>query len=89
MAKAKTEAVIMAKDSQRKKDFDEKYMVFVAFKLFRRTEKGENDQSIIDFLDGKNKSAVIKTALREYISAQTNTTITTPAKGEKGQGEKE
>lgn len=58
---------IVAKDSQRKKDWDKEYMVFVAFKLFRATENGNNDQDVIDFLEGKNKSAVIKAALREYI----------------------
>ena len=87
MASTTQEAKSMAKDSKRKKEWDEKYMVFVAFKLFRETENGKNDQDIIDFLDGKNKSAVIKTALREYISSHNNT-ITTPAEGEKGQGEK-
>ncbi len=58
---------IVAKDSQRKKDWDKEYMVFVAFKLFRATENGNNDQDVIDFLEGKNKSAIIKAALREYI----------------------
>lgn len=58
----------MAKDSQRKKDWDKEYMVFVAFKLFRATENGSNDQDVIDFLAGKNKSAIIKAALREYMA---------------------
>ena len=57
----------MSKDSQRKKDWDKKYMVFVAFKLFRATENGNNDQDVIDFLEGKNRSEVIKAALREYM----------------------
>lgn len=57
----------MAKDSQRKKDWDKKYMVFVAFKLFRETENGSNDQDVIDFLEGKNRSETIKLALREYM----------------------
>jgi len=54
-------------DSEAKKRWDKENMVFVAFKLFRGNDKRKNDQEIIDFLDGKNKSEVIKIALREYM----------------------
>lgn len=54
-------------DSESKKAWDKKNMVFCAFKLFRATAKSENDQALIDYLDGKSKSAIFKTALREYM----------------------
>ena len=60
------------KDSEAKKKWDNKYTLFVGFKLFRKTEKSENDQDIIDFIEQKNqqgisKGEVIKLALREYM----------------------
>ena len=54
-------------DSDAKKRWDKENMVFVAFKLFRANDKKQNDQEIIDFLEGKVKGEVIKDALREYI----------------------
>ena len=54
-------------DSEAKKKWDKENMVFVAFKLFRAIGEKENDQRIIDFLDGKTKGEVIKNALREYM----------------------
>lgn len=55
-------------DSEAKKKWDKKNMVFVGFKLFRTVGKDKNDQDIIDFLSDKVKGEVIKQALREYIS---------------------
>ena len=55
-------------DSEAKKKWDKKNMVFVGFKLFRTVGKDNNDQDIIDFLSDKVKGEVIKQALREYIS---------------------
>lgn len=55
-------------DSDAKKNWDKENMVFVAFKLFKATEKNQNDQEIIDYLADKVKGAVIKEALREYIA---------------------
>ena len=55
-------------DSEAKKKWDKKYMVFVGFKLFRTVGKDTNDQDIIDYLDGKVKGEIIKLALREYMS---------------------
>lgn len=57
----------MGADSEAKKSWDKKNMVYVAFKLFRQNGSKENDQKIIDFLEGKVKGEVIKKALREYI----------------------
>ena len=54
-------------DSEAKKKWDKENMVYVAFKLFRASDKKRNDQDIIDFLEGKVKGEVIKAALREYI----------------------
>lgn len=54
-------------DSNAKKDWDSKNMMFVGFKLFREVKGKRNDQDIIDFLEGKVKGEVIKAALREYI----------------------
>lgn len=59
----------MGRDTDAKRAFDKRQMVFVAFKLFRRNGDRNNDQAIIDFLDGKNKSEVIKNALREYMTS--------------------
>lgn len=55
-------------DSEAKKKWDKKNMMFVGFKLFRTVGKDSNDQDIIDFLSDKVKGEVIKQALREYIS---------------------
>lgn len=54
-------------DSEAKKKWDKENMVFVAFKLFRAIGEKQNDQAIIDYLDGKVKGDVIKKALREYM----------------------
>ena len=54
-------------DSEYKKNWDKENLIRITFKLFRATAKNENDQEIIDFLEGKVKGAVIKDALREYI----------------------
>lgn len=64
-------------DSEAKKKWIKDNTVFIGLKLQKKT-----DADILAFLDGKPKQTTIKTALREYI-----TTITTPAKGEKGQSE--
>lgn len=57
----------MGRDTEAKKAYDKRQMVFVAFKLFRQNGDKKNDQDIIDFLDGKVKGEVIKKALRYYI----------------------
>ena len=54
-------------DRESKKRWDKENMVFVAFKLFRANDKKQNDQDLIDFLDGKVKGEVVKKALREYM----------------------
>ena len=54
-------------DSEAKKKWDKENMVFVAFKLFRAIGEKQNDQALIDYLDGKVKGDVIKKALREYM----------------------
>ena len=54
-------------DSEAKKKWDKENMVYVAFKLFRSRNGKQNDQDVIDFLEGKVKGEVIKAALREYI----------------------
>lgn len=59
-------------DSEAKKAWDKKNMVFCAFKLFRASGRGENDQDIIDYMDGKQKSEIIKKALREYMENHPN-----------------
>lgn len=57
------------KDSQAKKAWDKKNMVFTAFKMFREIDGKRNDQDIIDFLSKqKSKSDTIKTALRDYMA---------------------
>ena len=75
-------------DSPSKKRWDAENSVTFSIKFMNK-----GDADIMEYLSqqaaqGVSKGAIIKQALREYISAQTNTTITTPAKGEKGQGEK-
>ena len=54
-------------DSEAKKKWDKKNMTVITFKLFRSSDKKQNDQDIIDYLEGKVKSEVIKNALREYM----------------------
>mgnify|MGYP002627419030 CR=1 FL=1 len=55
-------------DSEAKKEWNRKNMVFVGFKLFRANQNKRNDQEIIDFLSTqKSKGEVIKQALREYM----------------------
>ena len=58
----------MAYDSESKKAWDKENMVFVGFKLFRRVKDSDNDQDIIDYLQGKERSKIIKQALREYMT---------------------
>lgn len=58
----------MVGDSEAKKKWDKQNMVFVGFKLFRSVGDSKNDQDIIDYLDGKVRGEIIKTALREYIA---------------------
>ena len=71
MAEKKVKQVTEKKkrpDTQHKKDWDRDNMVFTAFKLFRETENGRNDQDMIDYLSAcSNRSAIIKQALREYM----------------------
>mgnify|MGYP007070316454 CR=1 FL=1 len=55
-----------------KKAWDKKNVVFCAFKLWRKIGDSENDQAIIDYLEGKNKSGVVKSALREYMANHPN-----------------
>lgn len=52
----------MAGDSDFKKEWDKKHVLFVTTKLFDTT-----DADIITFLKGKPRSTVIKAALREYM----------------------
>ena len=70
-------------NSEAKNKWDRENSIVFSIKLMKKT-----DADIIEFLNsqlaqGISKGQTIKIALREYI-----TTITTPAKGEKGQGEK-
>ena len=60
-------AASVAYDSESKKAWDKENMVFVGFKLFRRVKDSNNDQVIIDYLEGKERSKIIKQALREYM----------------------
>ena len=62
-------ATSVAKDSEAKKAWDKENMVFVGFKLFREVKGKRNDQDIIDYLDGKNRSDIIKVAIREYMGS--------------------
>lgn len=56
-------------DTDHKKDWDKENMVFTAFKLFRETENGRNDQDMIDYLSAcSNRSATIKAAIRDYMT---------------------
>ena len=76
-------------DYPSKRKWDKENTVLIAIKFQKKT-----DQDVIDFLEGKNKRDTVLAALREYMANHPNakpfcdTTITTPAKGEKGQGEK-
>ena len=68
-------------DSEAKKKWQKENTVGISARLSKNT-----DADIIAFMQSRPEkpATLIKIALREYI-----TTITTPAKGEKGQGEKE
>ena len=70
-------------DSEAKKAWARDNMMLVGLKLHRKY-----DADLVEYLTplADKKQATIKAALREYIERHT---ITTPAKGEKGQGEKE
>ena len=59
-------------DSESKKKWDKDNVLFVTTKLFKEYKGDRNDQDIIDFLDGKQRSTVIKLALREYIANHPN-----------------
>lgn len=50
-----------------KKKWDKENVLFMTVKLFRANEKNQNDQDLIDFLDGKVRGEVVKKALREYM----------------------
>ena len=69
-------------DSEAKKAWARDNMMLVGLKLHRKY-----DADLVEYLTplADKKQATIKAALREYIERNT---ITTPAKGEKGQGEK-
>ena len=54
-------------DSKSKREWDKKNVWIVPTKLFRAVGDKANDQEIIDFLQGKQASTVIKQALREYM----------------------
>ena len=73
-------------DSEAKKAWARDNMMLVGLKLHRKY-----DADLVEYLTplADKKQATIKAALREYIERHNTTTITTPAKGEKGQGEKE
>lgn len=58
----------MASDSEAKKAWNKKNMVFVACKLFRPIGDKQNDGDIIDFLSDKTKGETIKKALRYYMN---------------------
>lgn len=49
-------------DAPSKKRWDAENVRVITFKLFRK-----NDEDIIEFLEGKVRGEVIKTALREYM----------------------
>lgn len=49
-------------DSEAKKKWDKKNVVFVTTKFFRATEK-----DLLEYLEGKQKSTTMKKALREYM----------------------
>lgn len=55
-------------DSQAKRDWDKKNVWIVPTKLFRANGDNQNDQQIIDFLQGKQASTIIKQALRDYMT---------------------
>ena len=68
-------------DSEAKKAWARDNMMLVGLKLHRKY-----DADLVEYLTplADKKQATIKAALREYIERHT---ITTPAKGEKGQSE--
>ena len=57
----------MSYDSEAKKAWNRENMVFLGVKLFKSINGKRNDGDIIDFLDGKVKGELVKTALREYM----------------------
>lgn len=57
----------MMGDAESKKRWDKQNVLFVTTKLFRAVGESNNDQDIIDFLNGKQRATVIKQALREYM----------------------
>jgi len=50
-------------DAPSKRRWDAENVRVITFKLFRK-----NDEDIIEFLEGKVRGEVIKTALREYMA---------------------
>ena len=57
----------MSYDSEAKKAWNRENMVFLGVKLFKSINGKRNDGDIIEFLDGKVKGELVKTALREYM----------------------
>ena len=55
-------------DSQWKREWDKKNVLFVSTKFFREYKGKTNDQDLIDFLEGKQRGTIIKIALREYMN---------------------
>ena len=55
-------------DGEWTKQWDKKNVLFVTTKLFRQVGDSQNDQDIIDYLNEKPRSTIIKIALREYIA---------------------
>ena len=55
-------------DGEWKKQWDKKNVLFVTTKLFRQVGDSQNDQDIIDYLNEKPRSTIIKKALREYMA---------------------
>ena len=55
-------------DTEAKKKWVKENTVMVSFKLFKAIGQNRNDQDILDYFEGKTRSEIIKTALREYIA---------------------
>ena len=55
-------------DCNGKKRWDKENVLFVTTKLFRAVKDSNNDQDIIDYLNGKARATIIKQALREYMA---------------------
>lgn len=55
-------------DSASKKRWDKQNVLFVTVKLFRQVSDRQNDQAIIDYLQGESRGTIIKQALCEYMA---------------------